>query len=149
MACACYLRLYPWTIGLVLNLISPMCDGKVCLIIVWDLIIYVYYLPCLILCMDNLAYLLTCLYHVYFLIYWKSFLYPIHVAHCIQTQIQPCANIIGELLQYAWKHLLYAYHNILWTLARFVIVNQKGGDCKGISPLTFILIYDDTRAVTN
>jgi hypothetical protein len=28
----------------------------------------------------------------------------------------------------------------------FVIVNQKGGDCKGILPLTVILANDDTWA---
>ena len=32
------------------------------------------------------------------------------------------------------------------TLARFVIVNQKGGDCKDILPLTFILANYDTIA---
>ena len=32
------------------------------------------------------------------------------------------------------------------TLAQFVIVNQKGGDCKGILPLTIILANDDTEA---
>ena len=33
------------------------------------------------------------------------------------------------------------------TLARFVIVNQKGGDCKGILPLTIILVNNDTGAI--
>ncbi len=33
------------------------------------------------------------------------------------------------------------------TLARFVIVNQKGGDCKGILPLTIILVNNDTDAI--
>ena len=55
---------------------------------------------------------------------------------------------MGEFTQYIyWKQFVFAYHNIIFmTLARSVIVNQKGGDCKSKMLLAFILVNPDIGA---
>ena len=73
--------------------------------------------------------------------------YILLVAPCIQTQIQPSAYFMGEFAQCTkWKHLCRISIILFMTLARFVIVNQKGGDCKSKMLLSFILVNPDTGA---
>jgi hypothetical protein len=91
---------------------------------------------------------LSCPYHACFLkIVWELLIYSI-VALCIQMQILRVHTLWGSLLNIFYDNsCLNSSSYLCMTLARFVIVNQKGGDCKGILPLTIILVKNGTGAI--
>jgi hypothetical protein len=99
--------------------------------------------------MDSLAYLIHLSYYLIVPIYIRSFSYSTYMLYiAFQHNLNHVQILWGSRSNVGRNLCLHAYF-FLWTLAWFVIVNQKGEDCKGILPLTFILINDDTWASDN
>ena len=90
---------------------------------------------------------LSCLCHACFLKILVELIISQICVHCIQKQILQVHTLRGSSSNIFHGNICLKLIIIsFFTLARFVIVNQKRGDCKGILTLTIILANDDTGA---